>query len=436
MPAIEHRGRFVASTAEDNLWTNVAAGATPTETSGRRAFRTVPDDLYQSIPISRWAQTLLQEPEFQRLRDVSLSDIPGSILFGRAFPSRLIHSLGVYYLARLSRPRDRALQAAALAHDIGHGPFSHLSEPLMVERLGMDHETRSVALFRRVIMRANRSAARLLNWLDIDEVGSLISASGNVGRAALLNGRLDYDNLDHVARFMRAAELGEPMHDGRVVARGLRLVAGPNGEEEVALTDDLWSQARAWQTDRAVVFQFLQSDPMNGAAHGMLRKAIDLAAVSGHIDGNFFDFTDGEALVFLRACPDSRTLVGRILARQPYQTTWEGDVLDAATDVATAFARAEGRLALEARIAMESGLSEDDVVVTFVVSRVERPLPPLLSRMSEAHAGQRVSEPPERFLRVLTPPGLASDYVRRAQMAIERILGGMGARSRVWPDLR
>src|SRR5262245_23265033 len=103
--------------------------------SGAVRPRVVADPLYGEVRVAGWAAALLATPPFQRLSGVSLSDVPGEILFDRqgfptggAFPSRLDHTLGVYHLARLTRPRDRALQAAALAHDLGHGPFSHLTE--------------------------------------------------------------------------------------------------------------------------------------------------------------------------------------------------------------------------------------------------------------------------------------------------------------------
>src|SRR6185437_9635630 len=113
--------------------------------------RSVADELYGPLPVARWAQALLEAPPFARLAGVSLSDVPGALLFRRPFPSRLAHSLGVYYLARQARPRDRALHAAALAHDLGHGPFSHLTEPLMIERLGIGHEQRGALLLRQAL---------------------------------------------------------------------------------------------------------------------------------------------------------------------------------------------------------------------------------------------------------------------------------------------
>src|SRR5690348_3528012 len=80
---------------------------------------TLADPLYGEVRVAAWAAALLATPPFRRLAGVSLSDVPGELLFGRPFPSRLDHAIGVYHLARLARPRDRALQAAALAHDLG-----------------------------------------------------------------------------------------------------------------------------------------------------------------------------------------------------------------------------------------------------------------------------------------------------------------------------
>jgi hypothetical protein len=406
------------------------------EPAQARAHRIVADDLYGSIPVSRWAQSLLDLPPFRRLKDVSLSDVPGELLFGWPFPSRLTHSLGVYYLTRQARPRDRALQAAALAHDLGHGPFSHLSEPLMIERLGMDHETRSALLLREVFAQARGRTARLLAWLDVDEVTELMAGDGDAGRGALLNGLLDYDNLDNVARFALAAKLSEPRYDGRALARGLRMIAGADGAPRVALADDVDAEATAWQDERAAVYQFLQSDSWNVAAHGMLRKAIDLVARDGVLTDSFFDETDAGALRLMCRYPSSQTLVERVLARDPYTVIWEADAPPEQGQIGELFARWRQRLSLEARIAAEAGLRAHDIVAVHVVSRVARALPPRVSqsqRVSEA-----ISEPTlaEHSVKLLAPAGAGRDYVRRARMAAERALGELGATPRGWPELR
>jgi len=42
--------------------------------------------------------------------------------------------------AKLSPKEKEELRIAALVHDVGHGPFSHVFEPLMVKHLGKTHE--------------------------------------------------------------------------------------------------------------------------------------------------------------------------------------------------------------------------------------------------------------------------------------------------------
>jgi uncharacterized protein len=414
-------------------------GATPRaeiDPTPARAHRMVADDLYGAIPVSRWAQSLLELAPFRRLNGVSLSDVPGELLLNCPFPSRLTHSLGVYYLARQSRPRDRALQAAALAHDLGHGPFSHLIEPLMIERLGMRHEERSTALLREAVTHAQGNTARLLSWLDLDEVSALITRKSVDGRGALLNGLLDYDNLDHVARFAMAAGLCETGYDGRALARGLRIAPGADGRAYVALADDLREEAVGWQANRAEVFGFLQSNALNVAAHGMLRKAIDLAARDCALDEAFFDETDVGALRRLRRCPSSRPLVERALAREPYAVIWEADAPTERSEIGAVFAGWRQRLALEDRIAAESGLPAREVVVVYMVSRVARALPSPLSQAATSNGATASAHTPGQEMRLLAPAGAGRDYLRRARMAAERALGELGATPRGWPELR
>ena len=87
---------------------------------------------------------LIDTPEFQRLRRIKQLGL-GLYTYQGAEHSRFTHSLGALHLmtrildqlsARIA-PADRAAaRAAALLHDIGHGPFSHAMEKV----LGVHHE--------------------------------------------------------------------------------------------------------------------------------------------------------------------------------------------------------------------------------------------------------------------------------------------------------
>src|SRR5271166_2130559 len=105
------------------------------------------DPLYNYIGIDRkrdgWLLAVLNSPEIQRLRRVHQLGV-SYLTYPGADHSRLVHSLGVLHLmtqmmehlesnyedAQVRRAREPLL-AAALIHDVGHGPFSHLFEPCL-----------------------------------------------------------------------------------------------------------------------------------------------------------------------------------------------------------------------------------------------------------------------------------------------------------------
>ncbi|HEX3272547.1 MAG TPA: HD domain-containing protein [Ktedonobacterales bacterium] len=413
--------------------------ATPTERKSRATGWlqpvTLPDTMYGSVRIAGWAAALLETAPFQRLAGVSLSDVPGPLLFGRPFPSRLDHAVGVYHLTRLARPRDRALQAAALAHDLGHGPFSHLTEPLMVERLGIDHEQRSSRLVFEVRDSLAPWIQRYLDWLDWDEVAALVQGQGDDGRGALLNGLLDYDNIDNIARFLAASGLGSPGYDPVTLARGLTLSPiNPSGDETtlvVKLAASVADDARAWQHDRRIVYDYLHSGQRNLALHAMLRKAIDLAAASGDLAPNFLDYTDDEAQAHLGALPEVgvATLIAGVVGDMEYRRTWDAALGSEQNALMTLLSSREERLRLEARLAFEAGFAEHEVIVEPIVSSAERALPPSIGANGQDSASISSTTRPAMRLNVFASPGAPNDYLHRLQIAASRAFARFGARS-------
>lgn len=405
------------------------------------------DPLYGKIRVSGWAAALLATAPFQRLAGVSLSDVPGDILFGRAFPSRLDHALGVYHLARLARPRDRALQASALAHDLGHGPFSHLTEPLMRERFGEDHESRSARLLAELCSALPLAAARQLAWLNCDDVAQLILGESDDGRGALLNGRLDYDNADNVARFLQASGLDTPTYDPQTLARGLRTLPSSmrqeresddrESDDQVCVLADVSDEAQSWRRDRAVVYDYLHGGHFNIAAHAMQRKAIDLAAATHILPPDFFDLTDIQAFQALSRALDRGilALVQRVRAGEHmvHNCIWEAEVPPSTHAIPDILTKWRERLALEAHLAAEAGLAAHEVVVEALVSSAARALPPIArATRSGTLVPSSLSYSPEpppapRILHLFIAAGSPPDYVRRLRMAADRILSPLGA---------
>ena len=105
-----------------------------------KPFITVQDAIHGRIWLTELEQTLVNTPEFQRLRHISQLGL-ANFVFPTATHSRLAHSLGATHVMgwMLRQPslqtyfKDREkliplLRLAALLHDLGHYPFSHLGE--------------------------------------------------------------------------------------------------------------------------------------------------------------------------------------------------------------------------------------------------------------------------------------------------------------------
>ena len=115
------------------------------------------DPLHGIIEIDELSKRIINTEEFQRLRNIKQLGCCYYVFPG-ASHNRFEHSLGVYHLAKkyvtvlninnefFNESEKKCIVTAALIHDIGHGPFSHLFDDLLPEE--KNHEYRSGELFK------------------------------------------------------------------------------------------------------------------------------------------------------------------------------------------------------------------------------------------------------------------------------------------------
>ena len=161
----------------------------------------IKDSVHDYITLDTVAADLLDTPTVQRLRHIKqLSTV--RLVFPSANHTRLEHSLGVYHLAdtalsHLDVDADRAahVRAAALLHDVGHGPYGHQTETLIQRRTGLDHD--EVAW---LLTDGDRPVCRVLerHGLDPARVAAYVAGEGTLGQ--LVSGELDVDRMDYLVR--------------------------------------------------------------------------------------------------------------------------------------------------------------------------------------------------------------------------------------------
>ncbi len=159
---------------------------------------------------------LIDSKEFQRLRRIKQLGL-ALYTYQGAEHSRFTHSLGVLHLMtrvldRLGekhaiRKEDRAAaRAAALLHDIGHGPFSHVMEKV----LGFHHEAwtvRAVLSDETEIGRELRAHSEELP----ERIAEIIEGRFQpAALAQLVSSQLDVDRMDYLLRdsLMTGAKYG------------------------------------------------------------------------------------------------------------------------------------------------------------------------------------------------------------------------------------
>ncbi|MEE8182700.1 MAG: HD domain-containing protein [Thermoplasmata archaeon] len=108
-------------------------------------FKIIQDTIFGSMRFERPFLDLMETLEIQRLNGIRQLGLT-YLVFPGANHTRIEHSLGCCHLAQrmsdiLNLPEEERLSvsAAALLHDIGHGPFSHMLEYHISELSGLDH---------------------------------------------------------------------------------------------------------------------------------------------------------------------------------------------------------------------------------------------------------------------------------------------------------
>ncbi|MFT4244505.1 MAG: HD domain-containing protein [Candidatus Woesearchaeota archaeon] len=148
----------------------------------------IKDPLYKQILINSKHLRYLNSSEFQRLRYIKQTT-SADLVYPNANHTRFSHSIGTYHLMKkvitnghmnLSSKEQNDLLLAALLHDIGHGPFSHLWERIFTH---FDHEEATIQILKK---------------FKLQDVPNIIQKKSPL--SPLITSTLDIDKLDYMAR--------------------------------------------------------------------------------------------------------------------------------------------------------------------------------------------------------------------------------------------
>ncbi|HJV19111.1 MAG TPA: HD domain-containing protein [Sediminibacterium sp.] len=144
---------------------------------------------------------IIEHPFYQRLRRIQQMAM-AQLVYPGAVHTRLHHSLGAYHLMcnavtelrnkaiEITDEEEIAVKSAILLHDIGHGPFSHALEHVLIP--GINHEHLSLQIMQVL-------NTELSGQLDL----TIRIFTNNYHKPflhQLISGQLDVDRMDYLSR--------------------------------------------------------------------------------------------------------------------------------------------------------------------------------------------------------------------------------------------
>jgi HD superfamily phosphohydrolase len=238
---------------------------------------------------------LLETKEVQRLRRVRQLGL-ASFAYPGADHTRFAHAIGAAFVMKrlLSRLRDiqdelpfwqrvtteraREALAAALLHDLGHGPFSHLFEQVLPS--SGRHEDWTV----RIVTDTATEVHRVLSDIDHalpERVADLVRGRHELTfLARAVSGTFDVDRCDYLLRDAHATGVGYGRFDLDWLLRSLRFAVSTPGEAAPALAIDGEKGIPAIESfllARLFMFQQVYFHKTERSCEWMLARALERA---------------------------------------------------------------------------------------------------------------------------------------------------------------
>ena len=176
------------------------------------------DPIHGLIEFSERERRLIDTPVFQRLRRIRQLAM-AFLVYPGAVHTRFDHSIGVMHIAgrictrlqelnpaRICDEDIDRVRLAALLHDVGHGPFSHVSEHFLKKHAPVDADTGQILekIHEKITVDIIQTDPKISEILDrdLDFVVEIIEGSKKIRdwHRDIVSSELDADKMDYLLR--------------------------------------------------------------------------------------------------------------------------------------------------------------------------------------------------------------------------------------------
>ncbi len=417
----------------------------------RRYWGEVKDPVYGYIYITEAEKLVIDSVPFQRLRRIK--QLAGAeYVYPGANHTRFEHSLGVMYLAGrmtdnpqlsqvMSEEEAQMVRIAALLHDVGHGPFSHIFEHILVKFLGRTHEDMTSWLILTSELRD------LLDGLGYDAKTLSRLAVGGLNepnmayKDQIIRSAIDADKLDFVVRDTHHTGAEYGFVDVSRLVGTLDVL-----DRNLAVDIGALSALESFILARIESFKSIYFHRVGRAVQIMLAMAMEqaneeLSLADIKSPQEYLDLDDYTMWTKLKGCQKSKDILERLERRKLIKCAYDPPPFYIKDKIVPSIFNVEGiRTKIRDQIADEAGVDSQKVIIdvptlpsvpyhhAFPMEPMEIPVfnrtrdgRKARCRLSEVSGIFDVLKGFMNILRVYTE----EEYLGKVQEASERLFGGL-----------
>ncbi len=333
----------------------------------------IKDPVHGYVYVTDNEKRIIDSYPMQRLR--RLRQLAGSeYVYPSANHTRFEHCLGVMFLAgkvvespNLSKvvndEEAEMVRIAALLHDVGHGPFSHVFEQLLIKDLDTTHEDISSWIINEgeISLELNKMGYKSEEIAKL-AVGKL-RRSGKAFWDQIISSGVDVDKQDFIVRdtFHTGAEYG--------FVDVFRLIHAMDiFEENLAVEVNALSTLEAFMIARIESFKSIYFHRVGRAAQIMLTMAMEkakseLGLTAFKTTGQYLAMDDYTVWSALKQCNKSKEIIENLEHRKLLKCAYERTFYEKDPMISNIFSREIYRQQIQNEIAREAGLEAEAIVI-------------------------------------------------------------------------
>jgi HD superfamily phosphohydrolase len=333
----------------------------------------IKDPVHGYVYITEGEKKIIDSYPMQRLR--RLRQLAGSeYVYPGANHTRFEHCVGVMYLAGkvvenpnvsriVSEEEADMVRVAGLLHDVGHGPFSHVFEQLLIRDLDKTHEDITSWIVEKSEL-SDKIAS--IGFAPVEVARLAVGKLRKQGKAFLdqvISSAVDVDKQDFIVRdtFHTGAEYG--FIDVFRLIHALDVL-----DENLAVELGALSALESFIIARIESFKSIYFHRVGRAAQIMLATAMEkaneeLGLTKFKTPEEYLVMDDYTVWTALKNCEKSREIIGNLEKRKMLKCAYERTFYEKDTMISNIFGREAYRRQVQTEIAFEADVEVEAVVI-------------------------------------------------------------------------